>query len=200
MHLRNNVGLAVLVLALTLGCTDRDQAPRRVKIEATLENGDVVIHKDHHTTAIVGPGERVEWACLCDPDLEFAVADLRPMLDLDHLTELYMDAQDQAMREGATVGAEDPTRVLEGLASAFFPAEPGPYQWPTGERPAAGRFEWTSGVQGDAFTDGTILSPPVPQGARLVLWKFTWKVRRKGDPSREAVWDPHILTHAGRDY
>lgn len=210
MELRAAVGLAVL--ALVLGCAKPDAgetdgtedgeglAPgvSRVEVEATVVDGKVVIDKEHHMTAVVGPGERVEWACVCDPGLEFTVAELRPILDLEALTEHDMAALDRAMRRDSEAEAEARMEVLQGLAPAYD-AVPAPSKGRDDAGPSPGRFGWTSGVGTDAFTDRSILSPPVPQGVGLVLWKFTWRVRPKGDPNpdHEAVWDPHILTHQG---
>lgn len=218
MDLKAAVGLAVLTLAL--GCTDPEPgetgetedvgenretgggegiAPSasRVEVAATVVDGRVVIDKDHHMTAVVGPGERVEWACVCDPELEFTIADLRPILDLEALTEEDMAALDQAMRGGPEAGPEARMEVLKGLAPAPAAAPPAPSKALDEGGPSAGRFGWTSGVGRDSFTDRPILSLPVPADAGLVVWKYTWRVRRKGDPASEAVWDPHIVTHPG---
>lgn len=202
MNLMIKVGFAVL--ALSLGCTHWDESrklektPSRVEVHATLDGETVVIHKDHpHSTAVVGPGERVEWVCRCDPGLEFTVADLRPMVDLDLLTDLYMKAQEQVATGEGVDGAEDPASLLEKLAPAFFALSPG--QGGLTAEPAYGPRPWSLGVGPDEFTSGSgrLVSDPVPQRVGFVLWKFTWRVRRVGVPGSEVEWDPHIATHPG---
>lgn len=187
--------LCLLALVFSIGCTHVAQ----LELEANWENGDVVINDEHHMTAIVGPGDRVEWACRCDPELEFTVTDLRPILDLDHLTTPdMMEALEAAIKEGPESGTEGRLEALETLAPAFFAAPRAQYQ---AEQNAGGPSDvpggWSSGVGEDAYTDGTFVSPPVPQGAGLVLWKFTWRVRHKEDHSKSSEWDPHIVTHTG---
>lgn len=173
--------------------------PILVEVHATVnEHGHIEIHKEPHETAIVGPGQRVKWACVCGDGLEFTIADLRPMFDIDHLIKLYMEAQDEATGGEGAAEAEDPTKVLERLAPAFFMAPRAHYQaQENGTGPPDVTRGWSSGVGENEFTDGTFLSPRVPTGIGHILWKFTWRVRRQGDPGSVVEWDPHIETHPG---
>ena len=53
------------------------------------------------------------------------------------------------------------------------------------------------------FVDGRarLRSPGrVAKGIGHGLWKFTWKVRKKGDPAAVDEWDPHIEGHEEKTY
>lgn len=173
--------------------------PIRVEVKATEKEGHIEIHEEHHEAAIVGPGQQVEWACLCDDGLEFTVADLRPVVDLEHLTDPdLMKKLEVAMKGDSEAGVEGRLQALDALAPAFFMAPRAQYQ---AEENAIGPPDvtggWSSGVGENEFTDGTFVSPRVPRDIGHILWKFTWKVRRQGDPASVAEWDPHIETHPG---
>lgn len=160
--------------------------PIRVAVEATVKDGAVEINKHNHELPIVGPGQRVEWVCLCDEGLEFTVADLRPVLHLERLADHdTMQWLKVAMKGDSEAGSEGRLQALDALA-----------------RENAGSLRdvtdsWPLKIGEDEFTDETFVSLPVPQDVQHILWKFTWKVRRQGDPASVVEWDPHIETHPG---
>lgn len=163
-------------------------APQHVLV-ARISDGKVEIDEDHHSDVTVGRGEQVEFACPdCPSDLEFTAFDLHPFLDLAYLYDQeVIDALEDALK------TDDLERLRDQLAPAFLRL--------TGDE--GGRRSvpyWETGLDKARYSSKAFWSPPVPDGAEGVYWKFTWRVRQKGDQSECmesdlcAEWDPHIVT------
>ena len=210
--MRSRRSLVPLVLAMTIlgGCAKTIQV--KVNLDAS---GNPVFDKSHHEIAFVKPGDRVVWTCRCPPGTEFTVADLRFVADLDDVDEFVLrygtgnpkeieseilgleslqrklsvaerPAESAEAMSEQRPPLEETIELLKNLESVLFPEE------------QRNLFRGTSeNLLDTEFVDGTerVRSPGrVAKGIGHGLWKFTWKVQRKGGPVTDE-WDPHIEGH-----
>ena len=209
MRSRRSLVPLVLAMVMSAGC-----ATKTIHVRVNLDaSKNPVFDKDHHEMAFVKPGDRVAWICQCPPDTEFTVADLHFVADLHDVDEFVLryaiggpkelesEIQELESLQRKLSVAERPAEsaeamskqtlqetvtLLKNLESAIFPEE------------QRNLFRGTSENRLDTeFVDGTerFRSPGrVAKGIGYGLWKFTWKVRRKGGPITDE-WDPHIVGH-----
>jgi hypothetical protein len=207
------LGLAAMILG---GCVQTVQ----LVVHSDPESGDLVIDQSHHAKPVVKPGDRVVWTCDCPPNTEFAVSDLRFVTDIDDVFDLALEhglegATKRASRiqrleslqrnmsaAPQTVEASEDTSeqweadvqetiaLLKKLESMLFPEE---------QRKLFKGMSMSMQDTGPKWADGgaRIRSPGrVTKGIGHGLWKFTWLVRKKGDPNAvPVIWDPHIEGH-----
>lgn len=209
--MRSRRSLVPLVLAMTIlgGCAKTIQV--KVNLDAS---GNPVFDKTHHEMAFVNPGDRVAWTCQCPPDTEFTVADLHFVADLNHVDEFLLRYGDPKEIESEIQGLESLQRKLSVAERPAESAEAMSEQSrriqetialltdlnstlsPNEER---NLFRESMQEQWDPeFVDGRArLRGPgrVAKGIGYGLWKFTWKVRLKGNPAAVDEWDPHIVGH-----
>lgn len=184
-----------------------------IEVRATLVEDDsgklrVQIDKAYHDTAFVHSGDQITWVCECPPGTEFAVEDLSFIADLEEAAEMLIRVHGR--------GVERLRRELESVQ--LLSAERGGRQGRPGvwKETAAHALLLIKDLEATltaaprklfenwsppGFVDraSPIQSAPVVKDVGHGLFKFSWRVRLKGDPTSEDVWDPHICTSTSCD-
>lgn len=142
-------------------------------------DGTLEIDDSHHDALRVYRGQQIRWRVRCDGcdeqnRLEFTVAGLHLVSEL------------QGPRDHAKIPEQSPAPCEE---LSRQPANPVP------EHPLFGDWTppglWTA--QDEAIESAPVRRGPIAHG----IWKYTWKVRRVGEPETAVCWDPHIFGHPG---
>lgn len=224
--IHRTTAVTAVVLLVLVGCApaedgrdgDRPPAetdPHKLHAKATVVNGGISIVTDVHETALVRPGDRVDWVCECSPEIQFAISEPEAVLEVEKLLEAVVAKREDWSREAVTelagrlpeaaayeleessetrAGQVDdenyPIAAARELLEAIAPALP--------ERPEPGR-QPARLFDGDVpreFVDanGTIRSPAVRANPGDRMWKFAWKFRLKDDPQVQKEWDPHLYS------
>ncbi|MGH2626395.1 MAG: hypothetical protein ACRDHY_07075 [Anaerolineales bacterium] len=162
----------------------------------------VEIDKTFHDSAVVGPGDRVEWVCSnCPEGTEFAVENLHFAGDLDRLVDMFsetegrderqqlsrtLQAQRASLEEPLDQQARQEQEVLRLVSALKTTLAPDPSHPLFGDWSPPSRF---------VPANEAIPSPRAVLGVGDGFWKFTWKVRLTGDRASERSWDPCIYGH-----
>lgn len=217
MRLRKTSLLALVAITILPSWANAAE----IAIRATLvedENGKqrVQIDRSYHNSAFVQPGDRITWVCECPPGTEFAVEGLRFAADLEEVAELMfrvgindpgrletltrdLELVQLQLRAGetrhqASQKAQRQPQVERVIGSALTVIKDLQATLAEG-RPRALFDSWSN----PGFVDGAnpIQSAAVAEAIGHGLWKFTWRVRLKGEPESEDIWDPCIYGMGG---